>query len=266
MKKAVLFTVVLALLLSLSVPVFAFSAQISAQKLSVNGKETACEKYNIDGSNYFKLRDLAQLLNGTGSQFEVGWDAAKGVVSVTTNHAYTTPNGHELEVGADKSSTAKVSAQTIMINGAVRTDLTVYNIGGSNFFKLREMGDALGFDVGYDSGTNTATVKSKTAESPKTEEKTENGIRPEFKKSMDKYEEFMKEYVSFMKKYGKSDKTDLKVITDSAEMTKKYLNAIKEFEKWKDDDTKMNTAELSYYLDVQTRVSKMLLEVADYLN
>ena len=47
-----------------------------------------------------------------------------------------------------------------MIDGVVRTDLTVYNIGGSNFFKLREMGDALGFAVDYDAETNTASVAS----------------------------------------------------------------------------------------------------------
>ncbi len=160
MKKLALILVLL-LSFSLASPAFAFSAQLSAQNLSVNGNTVQCEKYNIDGSNYFKLRDLAQLLNGTGSQFDVGWDAAAGVVSITTNHAYTTPNGTELVVGEDQSATAQVSAQTIMIDGVVRTDLTVYNIGGSNFFKLREMGEALGFDVDYNGDTNTAIVISK---------------------------------------------------------------------------------------------------------
>ena len=163
MKRSLALALILALFLSLSVPALAFTAQRSAQNLSVDGQTVACEKYNIDGSNYFKLRDLAQLLNGTGSQFDVGWDEANGVVSVTTQHAYTTPNGHELEVGADKSATAQPSVQTIMIDGAVRRDLTVYNIGGSNFFKLREMGYALGFDVDYDPGTNTAIVRSREA-------------------------------------------------------------------------------------------------------
>ena len=136
------------------------SAVCSPQNLTVNGRTVACEKYNIDGSNYFKLRDLAKLLDGTASQFDVGWDEANKLVSITTSHAYTTPNGQELAVGADNSASAQVSAQTILINGAVRTDLSVYNIGGSNFFKLREMGDALGFNVDYNATTNTAIVAS----------------------------------------------------------------------------------------------------------
>ena len=164
MKKTLIPALILALLLSLAAPAFAFSAVRSAQKLSVDGREVNCDKYNIDGSNYFKLRDLAMLLNGTGSQFDVGWDAEKGVVSVTTNHPYTAPNGQELLVGDDLSATAAPSAQTILIDGEEREDLTVYNIGGSNYFKLRDLGGALGFDVDYIERTNTAVAASRSAQ------------------------------------------------------------------------------------------------------
>ena len=133
---------------------------LSPQNLAVDGAAVDCMKYNIDGSNYFMLRDLAYLLNGTGSQFSVGWDDATKTVSIVTGGAYA-PNGSELQVGEDRSATAVVSAQTILINGEVRTDLSVYNIGGNNFFKLRELGDALGFDVDYDRATNTAIVISR---------------------------------------------------------------------------------------------------------
>ncbi len=162
MKKIFAAALCLALLLSLASPALAASVQRSAQGLTVNGNTVACEKYNIDGSNYFKLRDLAYLLNGTGSQFDVGWNAKKGVVSITTHSPYANPDGHELELGADKSATAQISAQTIQIDGETRTDLTVYNIGGSNFFKLRELGNTLGFDVNYISATNTAAIKSRS--------------------------------------------------------------------------------------------------------
>jgi len=163
MKKSFVFALVLALLLALAAPAFAFACQRSAQSLTVDGKTITCDKYNIEGSNYFKLRDLAKLLDGTGSQFDVGWDADQQLVTITTNHAYTTPNGTELVVGADKSATAVLSAQTIMIDGVVRRDLSVFNIGGSNFFQLREMGKALGFDVDYDAASNTAIVASRGA-------------------------------------------------------------------------------------------------------
>lgn len=44
----------------------------------------------------------------------------------------------------------------------------------------------------------------------------------------------------------------------------KYADMVRDFEAW--DDGEMNTAEAAYYLDVQTRVSKKLLEVAEQNN
>ena len=138
----------------------ALRVQRSPQRLTVDGAAQDVEKYNIDGSNYFKLRDLAYLLNGTGSRFSVGWDAAAGTVTVVSGAPYV-PDGSELIVGADRSGEAKISAQRVVINGAERADLSVYNIGGHNFFQLRELGEALGFDVDYDAATDTAMVRSR---------------------------------------------------------------------------------------------------------
>lgn len=43
----------------------------TASKVSVNGKDVSFEAYNIEGNNYFKLRDLAKALTGSNKQFEV---------------------------------------------------------------------------------------------------------------------------------------------------------------------------------------------------
>ncbi len=156
MKKALAILLALAML-ACAVPALAVSVVRSAQNLTVDGRAVECDKYNIDGSNFFKLRDIAKLLSGTASQFEVGF--ADGVVSITTGQPYTA-DGSELVVGADLSATAVPSAQTIRINGQTRGDLAVYNIGGNNFFKLRDLGEALGFGVDYDATSNTAVVRS----------------------------------------------------------------------------------------------------------
>ena len=163
-KKFLSAVLALMLLLSLAVPALAAGAQISQQKLTVDGEEIECEKYNIDGSNYFKLRDLAYLLNGTGSQFAVGYDEETGTVTIATGEAYK-PNGTELADIADNSATARPSSKTIMIDGEAVEGISVYNIGGSNFFKLRELGDALGFEVDYDGASNTAMVRSSAGKS-----------------------------------------------------------------------------------------------------
>ncbi len=135
-------------------------AALSTQKLSVDGQEQSAEIYNIDGSNFFKLRDMAALLSGTGSQFSVSYDAASNEIVVKTGEAYT-PVGGELASGSDQSASAVASAQSVQIDGKTVTDLTAYNIGGNNFFKLRELGGKLGFDVDYDASTSTMLVVSR---------------------------------------------------------------------------------------------------------
>lgn len=87
-----------------------------------------------------------------------------------------------------------------------------------------------------------------------------NGLGKEFKAAMDSYEAFMDEYIAFMKKYKASNGTDLSLISDYSKYMAKYAEVCKDFEKW--EDTQMNSAETAYYIDVQTRVNKKLLEAA----
>ena len=54
-----------------------------------------------------------------------------------------------------------LKGRKIQINGVVRTDLSVFNLDGNNFFKLRDLGEALGFDVDYDQDTDTAIILSR---------------------------------------------------------------------------------------------------------
>lgn len=86
-------------------------------------------------------------------------------------------------------------------------------------------------------------------------------IRKDFKEAMDKYETFIDEYVAFMKKYKNSNGADLNLINDYTKYLEKYTEMLESFEKWESSD--MTTKEAAYYLEVQTRVSKKLLEVAN---
>ena len=106
------------------------------------------------------------------------------------------------------------------------------------------------------------TSKEDVEEETTTDNESElvDGMRPEFKEAMDKYEDFMNEYCDFMKKYADSDGTDLGLLADYATYMTKYTEAMEAFEKWEDEE--MNTKEAAYYLEVQTRINKRLVEVA----
>lgn len=144
---------------NMSEPPVAPNVVLTSQLLRVNGEAVTTEIYNINGSNFFKLRDLAVMLNGTGSQFSVEWDAASGTIAVKTGRAYT-PVGGELTLGRDSSGSAEVSRQKLTVNGEA-VELTAWNIGGSNFFKLRDLGEALNFGVDYDAEAATILVTSR---------------------------------------------------------------------------------------------------------
>ena len=149
----------LCLLALLLKPALASDIRRTGQSLTVDGRSAECESYNIDGSNYFKLRDLAVLLSEGDSRFSVDYDPAADRVDIVTGASYT-PVGGELSDGGDRSATARPSRQTICINGRENPSLTVYNIGDQNYFQLRELGRVLGFRVGYDEESRTVTVDS----------------------------------------------------------------------------------------------------------
>ncbi len=107
----------------------------------------------------------------------------------------------------------------------------------------------------------TEPETTKEPETTTEPEKEESGaIGADFKAAMDSYEAFMDEYVAFMKKY-KANPTDLGLLMDLSGYLSKYEECMEDFEAWDDED--MNIAETAYYLEVQTRVTKKLLEVAE---
>lgn len=110
------------------------------------------------------------------------------------------------------------------------------------------------------SSTEGAEKTTKPSESSKpTESNLVNGMKKDFKESMDSYEEFMDDYVAFMKKY-QANPSDLGLLADYATFMSNYADMISKFDKWENEE--LNDTELAYYLEVQTRVTQKLLEVA----
>lgn len=162
MRKVIFVIFCLTMILSFSCTFAASNVVVSPQKVMVNSEYKNFEVYNIDGNNFFKLRDIAYVLNSTSSQFSVDYNSEKQIIEVVKDKPYI-PVGGELIVGSDKSKTAVLSSQKLSINGEEKT-LTAYNIGGNNFFKLREIGVALDFNVDFDANSNSVIMESKKEE------------------------------------------------------------------------------------------------------
>ena len=174
MKKLTVLLLAAALLCALCLPASAADKPViqkTSQALKVDGAAvTGCEVYNIDGYNYFKLRDVAYMLRNTGSRFSVSWDDSTHTVSVVTGADYVPDNSEMKARDLPKRTIAAAgeSRQTILINGAPNSSMKAYLIGDYNFFQLRDLGKALNFDVSYDTESRTMLVTSRagTASTP----------------------------------------------------------------------------------------------------
>ena len=117
--------------------------------------------------------------------------------------------------------------------------------------------------VNQDVNKEDTTIKEEEEEEKQEETKEESnlkdGMRIEFKEAMDAYEAFYDDYVDFMKKYNENP-SDLTLMMELGDMTSKLSDMEDKFAKWEDED--LNDAELKYYIEVQNRVSKKLLDVA----
>ena len=128
------------------------TAYTSAQTVLVDGKPVelqACALKDANGNdtNYVKLRDVAYTLNGTAAQFAVDWD---GTVRVTTGTAYT-PNGTEMSTPFYGNRVYTVPSEATVVDGTA-ADLDAILLqddqgSGYTYYKLRDLGKALGFNV-----------------------------------------------------------------------------------------------------------------------
>ena len=127
------------------------AAQPSAQRFYLNGQRIALEAYAINGSNYVKLRDVAHVLNGTAAQFSVGYSAEAGI-TVTSGQAYQ-DNGSEMNTPFSGDRAYTGGGQSVQVNGKAVTMTAITLLddsgGGYNYFKLRDLGAALGFNVDW---------------------------------------------------------------------------------------------------------------------
>lgn len=136
----------------------------TTSKVIVDGKQIEFEAYNINGNNYFKLRDIAMAVNGTSKQFAVYWDGEKNAISLLTGAPYA-PVGGELAKGDGTSKSSVMSTSAIYQNNQI-VSLGAYNINGNNYFKLRDLGEAFDFDVNWDGANNCIVIDTANGYTP----------------------------------------------------------------------------------------------------
>ena len=136
--------------------------QPSTHVVTVDGERVDPQGYNINGYNFYKLRDIAYILNGTDSQFNVTWDGANNRIVLTDGAAYQEVGGEMTSSASAEIKNVSESDSTIVLDGKTLF-LTGYRINGNNYYKIRDVGSALGFSVDFDPETEIVLIGSANA-------------------------------------------------------------------------------------------------------
>ena len=130
------------------------TAYMRRQTIEVDGRDVTFQTYALPGANggetnYVRLRDIASVLNGTNAQFAVDWD---GSVVITPGTAYSA-NGTEMKTSfSGDRRYQKADAATSIYGSAIPFTailLTDDQGGGYTYYKLRDLGKVLNFNVGW---------------------------------------------------------------------------------------------------------------------
>ena len=142
-------------------------AKPTPSAVTVNGKKISFDSYEIENSNYFKIRDLAYILNGTKKQFDVDEydeytdeDVTSMVTLLKAGNPYTVIGG-EMAEKKTKNITAvqgKQKAFKVDGNGESACDFIIYIINNEKYYKLRDIAETLDFSVKYDEAKDTVII------------------------------------------------------------------------------------------------------------
>ena len=131
----------------------------NSYEISVNQKIIEADAYIINGYSFFKIRDVATMLDYTGSQFRVDWVANSKIIKITTGEKADL----EMEPFSrpeHATAVARRSQAGLMIDESEFL-FEVYHINGYNYFKLRDLGNAIGFQVAWDSANSKIMMTTK---------------------------------------------------------------------------------------------------------
>lgn len=144
MKKRILSLIAAVMIGMTAVPMPAAAVQVviaqpTQSAIYVNGQPiNTLPVYNINGYNYFKLRDIAACMD-----FGCVWNAVKKCMEIDTTAPYDWTQVSTAPATAQKN--AVLSDQDLYVDGIKQNPLLIYNIDNNNYFKLRDLAAIIDF-------------------------------------------------------------------------------------------------------------------------
>lgn len=147
------------------------TATPSPHSIYVDGTKANVAAYEINDNNYFKLRDIAAIVNGSEKQFEVSWNNDAQRIDLTSGKPYTTVGG---ELGAIGSASKKAESSTAVVyKDNAKMDYTGYNIDDNNYYKLRDVCESFNIGIKWDGANQRVDILTDESYVPEGQEPVE---------------------------------------------------------------------------------------------
>lgn len=150
--------------------------------IKIDSMDVKVPAYVIENENYFKIRDLACALKDSKAKFKVDYDMEKKAIVIESKKDYE-PLKTDMQPIKNIKSIGIRSYDKLIINGE-ETEVKAYKIEGFNYFRLRELGEILGFGVDYDFENNKVVITSEIKENSE-EKDNEDKINQDDKDNKD---------------------------------------------------------------------------------
>lgn len=135
----------------------------SSAKLKVDGKYYTLDSYTIEGNNYFKVRDIAQLMVGTSKEASVQGDASGvriglSIDPVVDDDVYVSTGSELKRTNLKPTIATRQITENYSRNVIGRFVSYTYTFDGYKYFPIRELGYLFDFDVQWDNAEKTIVI------------------------------------------------------------------------------------------------------------
>ncbi len=136
----------------------------STATIYIDGRVTHFTAYNINGENYFKIRDIANSVNHTKSCFNVEWYEEQNTIVLKSGESYI-PTGQEMQVSFDKEPKPIQKSESKVFLNDSQIDIKSYRIEDNTYYRLRDIAEQFHFLVDWDDCLQTIFIQTNTQSS-----------------------------------------------------------------------------------------------------
>lgn len=122
----------------------------------LDGRSMQIDGFNINDNNYYKLRDIAYVLNGSDKQFDVVYDTEKSAIVMQLGTSYL---GGKSSYDENNIKDIKIEEKQVTLYLQDKYhQLLGYIINGNTYVKIRDVVKLLGIEIGWADETKEITI------------------------------------------------------------------------------------------------------------